>query len=546
MKLKQRFAIFATFVGFMVLGSLCYLSINNVEHEADLSKRFGKGFEKDYIHPQTVYDPNKIGFQVRKKLDKSDSRSGSTKNSTQRPNKENALNIAKLEQKIYVAGQKNQSRPQGFPDEGNFFNIYHKFSRFDPPVLPKTVGKYNALFRDHPSQNLAPKEGFVTLLKPRKSNKGRYRMRVWEEFQHSINRYELYSFNNSRIDQLLVYLKKHPIFEVEEKQGGTQVKLVIDFEDGGQALWKPWKVPREYETLPNHFYFSDIERHNAEIAAFHLDRILDFRRAPPVTGRWFNLTSEVYDLADSSLRKTFFRSPANNICFVGHCSYYCETETAVCGKPDMLEASVAAYLPPFKMAPRKTWRHPWRRSYSKHRSAVWEHDPNFCQKTVMTKHPYNSGRRLLDLMDMSVFDFLIGNMDRHHYETFEYFGNYTYPIHLDHGRSFGKHSHDELSILAPLFQCCQLRLSTYRRLIILSKEEYKLSDVMRESLSHDQITPVILEAHLEALDRRLGTILRTINHCVQKMGEEDVLKPEPTFESYQDPPKFNSDADEFY
>lgn len=62
----------------------------------------------------------------------------------------------------------------------------------------------------------------------------------------------------------------------------------------------------------------------------------------------------------------------------------------------------------------------------------------------------------------SVLSSCTGNMDRHHYETFEKFGNDTFIIHLDNGRGFGKHSHDELSILVPLSQCCrsELRLNT--------------------------------------------------------------------------------------
>lgn len=81
-------------------------------------------------------------------------------------------------------------------------------------------------------------------------------------------------------------------------------------------------------------------------------------------------------------------------------------------------------------------------------------------------------------------------MDRHHYETFEKFGNETFIIHLDNGRgyvtallavgvilvisvctskirlflsdaSFGKHSHDEMSILVPLSQCCRYKNEDY-------------------------------------------------------------------------------------
>ena len=154
----------------------------------------------------------------------------------------------------------------------------------------------------------------------------------------------------------------------------------------------------------------------------------------------------------------------------------------------------------------------------------WEVDPDYCEEVKQTP-PYDSGTRLLDIMDMTIFDFLMGktiltvptgqnnqtppdlavlhrptilsakllkvlaeylytavcfkankdgslmrglnnyvtfmlytvmcmssvccakcygkthdftspsgNMDRHHYETFEKFGNETFIIHLDNGR----------------------------------------------------------------------------------------------------------------
>lgn len=95
-------------------------------------------------------------------------------------------------------------------------------------------------------------------------------------------------------------------------------------------------------------------------------------------------------------------------------------------------------------------------------------DPDYCDEVKQTP-PYDRGTRLLDIMDMTIFDFLMGknrreisdiyisqsqiysqlnqltvlitlpspctgNMDRHHYETFEKFGNDTFIIHLDNGR----------------------------------------------------------------------------------------------------------------
>lgn len=163
-----------------------------------------------------------------------------------------------------------------------------------------------------------------------------------------------------------------------------------------------------------------------------------------------------------------------------------------------------------------------------------------------------------------------GNMDRHHYETFEKFGNETFVIHLDNGRgyvaallavgvhslilvciseirlfpsdaSFGKHSHDEMSILVPLSQCCRyededymfarrfsiaastlcrVRKSTHLRLQLLAKEEYKLSSLMAETLVRDRLSPILIQPHLEAMDRRL----RQVCTCCQIHSHNQKLR----------------------
>ncbi|CAK1547315.1 unnamed protein product [Leptosia nina] len=335
-----------------------------------------------------------------------------------------------------------------------------------------------------------------------------------EKFQLKIAQHELYEDGEKLVEAILKDMSTTSILHVEQKEGGTQLKLIIDYPNGVQALFKPMRFARDVQTLPNHFYFSDYERHNAEIAAFHLDRILGFRRAMPVVGRVLNMTTEIYDVTEGDILKTFFVSPANNFCFHGKCSYYCDTGHAICGNPDMLEGSFAAFLPSSDLAERKVWRHPWRRSYHKRRKAQWELQSDYCD-TVRTTPPYDSGRRLLDLMDMSIFDFLTGNMDRHHYETFKMFGNETFTLHLDQGRAFGKAFHDELSILAPLLQCCFVRHTT---LAVLLKYHngVSLSSILRESMKADPVSPILWEPHLTALDRRMVTILDAIRKCVEK------------------------------
>ncbi|CAL1272088.1 unnamed protein product [Larinioides sclopetarius] len=343
-----------------------------------------------------------------------------------------------------------------------------------------------------------------------------------ELFHLRISDLDLYAEDDKNVDELLKDMAEMPIVHIEEKVGGTQLKLLITFQDGNQAMFKPMRFDRQKETEPNHFYFVDYERHVSEIAAFHLDRILGFRRCPPVVGRKLNITTEIYAVADDDLLKTFFISPAQNICFHGHCSYYCDTSHAICGSPDAIEGSLAAFLPPDSLSGRKSWKNPWKRTYHKRRKAEWELNNDYCQ--TVRKHPlYDNTKRLADLIDTSILDFMIGNMDRHHYETFKIFGNDSFILHLDHGRGFGKAKHDEISILAPLIQCCFIHITTFYRLLQLQLNPMKLSSLMRCSLYKDPLNPILLDPHLEALDRRLETVLGVLRDCFRNHEAGEVL-----------------------
>ena len=66
------------------------------------------------------------------------------------------------------------------------------------------------------------------------------------------------------------------------------------------------RTPRDYETPPDHFYFVDFERHHAEIAAYHVDRVLGFNRVPPTVGRLFDISKDLWEKAEPDLEKTFF------------------------------------------------------------------------------------------------------------------------------------------------------------------------------------------------------------------------------------------------
>ena len=306
------------------------------------------------------------------------------------------------------------------------------------------------------------------------------------------------------------------IISADVGHGGTQLKMTLILEGGQMVVFKPKWYPRDHVIIGKPYDGTD--RHNGEIAAFHLGRLLGYARTPLVVGRIVELETEIKPKAKGNLLKTFFYKNGNT-CFYGRC-HYCKSEAdGVCGVSTELEGAVVLWLPDnWKLG--KVQGHPWRRSYKKGVFKDWETNNNYCSR-VVTSPTYSHGPRLLDLMDCAVFDYLIGNADRHHYETFEKDQDSSIVLMLDNGKSFGNPFFDEESILAPIKQCCLLRKTTWKRLHTLRSGV--LSVVLKELLLFDPISPVLSEDHYVAMSRRLEVIIKLVNNCIQEQQDSKLV-----------------------
>ena len=59
----------------------------------------------------------------------------------------------------------------------------------------------------------------------------------------------LYQENSKDVAEVIRNMATLPFLEIEQKDGGTQFKLTVEFPDGSQALLKPMRHPREQVTF---------------------------------------------------------------------------------------------------------------------------------------------------------------------------------------------------------------------------------------------------------------------------------------------------------
>uniref|UniRef100_A0A8D8MF04 Glycosaminoglycan xylosylkinase homolog n=1 Tax=Cacopsylla melanoneura TaxID=428564 RepID=A0A8D8MF04_9HEMI len=312
-----------------------------------------------------------------------------------------------------------------------------------------------------------------------------------------------------------------------------------------RVVFKP-KWYNNTETFPN--IVDGKDRHYGEYIAFFLSLLLEMYTVPVVQLRSFTM-HELLSTGSERFNGTLFEKD-DQICVKGKCMYCTEENALCCSESGVVQGAVIVYMEQTQIA---KVRNPYQRSYNSNKLKPWETSESYCHKQLIYQY---DKQFLLDLVDLSVFDYLIQNGDRHHLDKVNLLlkrgdshldvrtnevniGDKNDPppsglskidkyLLLDNGKSFGQPGQDSLDVLAPLYQCCVMRSRTYNKLVqlrggLLTKTLKQLSKHSGCPLSSSESEEVLTEVQWRGLERRLSLIYATVNYCMRKHNGKTIL-----------------------
>ncbi|CAK9300537.1 unnamed protein product [Gordionus sp. m RMFG-2023] len=327
------------------------------------------------------------------------------------------------------------------------------------------------------------------------------------------------------------------------KMRGSTTKLVLTLERDQKILFK---IKRRLMTdlIKGKFWpaFDSRERFQCEIMAFHLSRVLDFRKTPITAGRRFHLFDDIL-LNDKNkiIRGVDHNEKLNgSYCF----KFYkgetknnvLESSTICTDQRGFIEGAMLMWLP-FPLGIIKNPWHPKFWSEVKENCdghQLYDISNEYCSKNLELIIEQNEDGLyersqttiLLDIIDIAIYDFLLDNIDRSSFEymeTQETLDDIPFSlIMIDSGNCFPDPNVDTFTTLAPLYQCCKLRRSTYERLKLLQNGQFV--SAFNLSLSADMLHPFLIEPHWIALNRRYNAVMSVIQDwCFIKFEKANVL-----------------------
>ena len=288
-------------------------------------------------------------------------------------------------------------------------------------------------------------------------------------------------------------LAQSPIRRVRAGFGGRSLGFRIELEDGTKGYFKP-----EQTFSGAHWY--------SEVAAYHLDRILQLGRSPAVTGRqieWRQLerAAEEYSGTSSAIIEEGFVRGAFIHWIEGrlrpwHLGQDWEHFVRVRGGLD---------ITPFQRP--ADYRARINGHAMREETELGSFEP--APETLTTEE-------IAELSDLILFDYLISNVDR-------WGGEYTNVrrvngrlIYLDNGAGFWVNPRQGL--MEARFEVLQrFRRSTYESLTDFRLEDYEAR------LANDPLAPVLPPHQLEGLALRVDRAISHIDAMVERFGDESVF-----------------------
>lgn len=264
------------------------------------------------------------------------------------------------------------------------------------------------------------------------------------------------------------------ITEITPNRGGGSISMKVRFADGKKAVMKPEQTGKPTDP-------------RAEIAAYHLDRLLGFGRTAAVVGRRFAL-AEVRAALVASGADAAFLERIDKLLVVRD------------GKVDA--AMIAWHTAPL----------------------VEEESAPAWMSTLDSREavPAESLSKLSEWSDLVVFDFLIDNPDRYSGGNILRLGKNGPLVFLDQGAAFGRNRlRDKLTTVGRLDKICRFRkatLAALRHAGAAAPAADRLGAALGASLARDPIAPVLAADQLEAIDERVASLAGHVGSCEARVG----------------------------
>jgi hypothetical protein len=290
---------------------------------------------------------------------------------------------------------------------------------------------------------------------------------------------------------ILEVLARSGVTRIERGTGGRSVGFRLTFEDGSRGYFKP-----EQTFSGSHFY--------AEIASYHLDRMLGLGRVPPTIGR---------RLAWAPLRALVGRERASEVIVRGD---------EVCGSlswwvPEpLVRLSVglgweawARFSPPLAVSPFQRAR-----VY-----AIEASGGAVVQDASETRRAADApdvADRAAELSDMVLFDYLTENIDRWGggYTNVRTRGDAGPLVFLDNAAGF-----IEAPQASPGFMDARLHaIQRFRRSTVEAIRALSI-DGLRERVEHDACAPILNARFYAQLEERRVALLAHVDRMIAEHGE---------------------------